>query len=152
MKIFPLLLLILLSTACYSQDQKITIDNFSTDGYNKGIVKEQKVDLDYSALTSYAEKMFLKRNYRAAIDLYNQAFKQNIDSGKISDRYKLASSYAQLGINDSAFIQLYRIYETEKYSSSEILCKDENFIRLHTEPNWDRLIKIIDATEIKKKY
>jgi hypothetical protein len=63
-------------------------------------------------------------------------------------RYKLAASYTQINLIDSAFVQLERIATRGKFKEYEIISKDLLFFPLHNDSRWEAILEKVKANLI----
>jgi hypothetical protein len=115
-----------------------------TGGYAQTVVSK------YISTTTAADSLFARKDYRAAVHLYDQAFKANNGLGKIGHRYKAAACYAQLNMADSAFSQLNTIAGKGKFSHYDMTAGDSSFEPLHNDPRWATLLNKILENRKKK--
>lgn len=95
----------------------------------------------YDKLAEQADKLFFKKEYKKAVELYQTAIKTNNDQARVKHRYRLAAAWTALSMPDSAFIQLYRIVEKGNFSEIALLEKDIDFFSLHEDKRWKALLE-----------
>jgi hypothetical protein len=103
----------------------------------------QQGSVEYYQYTKKADALFMRNNYKEALQLYLLAFVANKDLAKVVHRYKAASFWAILNEPDSAFVQLYRIVDKSSFSNYELISADYNLLNLHDDPRWIPLLNKI---------
>jgi hypothetical protein len=103
----------------------------------------------YDSLISNARKLQANTQYKEAAITFTKAFLSNGNRGTLDDRYDGARAWAQAGVPDSAFYQLFRIAERGNFSELKRLTTEKDFIPLHSHTDWIRLTTLI--SENKKR-
>jgi len=139
--------------------------NFSDDNYkiqNAEISSELKIllnktfnlqDTSYLEKIKIAEKFYKNKNYKAASNFFLKAITENNNSGRISDRIKLACCFSILSEEDSAFVQLFRIARQGKYTNLIEIENEKELTSLHNTIEWSEFLRIINENrniELKK--
>ncbi|MBY0479602.1 MAG: hypothetical protein K2Q24_18275 [Chitinophagaceae bacterium] len=107
--------------------------------------------VEYKINSQKGDSLFLIQEYTEAINFYQKAFSSNNDIGTVLHRYRIASCYAILKMNDSSFHHLYRISEKGKFSQIELLSNDYNFKNLYSDKRWSDVLKIVDKNRKDKE-
>lgn len=95
----------------------------------------------YEKLSGQADKLFFKKEYKKAVELYQTAIRVNNDQARVKHRYRLAAAWTALSMPDSAFVQLYRIVEKGNFSEISLLERDIDFLSLHEDKRWKALLE-----------
>ncbi len=111
----------------------------------EGPGKLKMVSSDYDETIKQADKLFRKKQFQKAADLYILAFKVNNDLGQVKHRYNAGCCFAMLNKADSAFYQLYRIAEKGKYFNYREIEAEKYFKPLHDDKRWLPLIEIVKS-------
>lgn len=97
----------------------------------------------YRMYIAKADSLLKAKQYRQAAVLFSKAFETNNNLGLVQDRYKAACSWAQSGVMDSAFSQLYRIATKARYSDYDHITTDKELEILHQDSRWFSLLNIV---------
>ena len=100
----------------------------------------------YDSLIQKANYYFSQKDYKNSTAEYTKAFIALGGKGVLEDRYKAAIAWTIVGVNDSAFFQLFRLANKTKYLNSYLLLTEPNFNSLHTDKRWDELQSIVNPT------
>jgi predicted amidohydrolase len=95
----------------------------------------------YNDLILEADSLYNIKKYRKSVLLYEKAFTENGNKGRVSDRLNAARCYAKIGNGYGAFYQLFRIVEKFNYSDYQYLISEHIFDPMHAYEKWNRLIE-----------
>nr|WP_199082881.1 DUF6624 domain-containing protein [Pedobacter sp. ASV19] len=88
-----------------------------------------------------AELFNSKKQYLDAARSYSRAFATNHNLGRVDHRYEAARCYALAGINDSAFVQLEKIFKAG-YDRYNDLISESSFKSLRNDGRWPSIVKL----------
>jgi hypothetical protein len=107
----------------------------------------QQMNVRYKEQIHYADSLFAKQQYTGAASAYSIAFRQNGNKGLVEDRYHAAVSYALSANRDSALYNLFRMAEKAGWDKYEQLAADSNFISLHNDSRWNKLVNKVRSNK-----
>lgn len=94
----------------------------------------------YKSLVATADSLLHAGSPRLAADAYSAAFETIGWKGYSDDRYAAARAWAQAGVADSAFFQLYRLVEKMQFRDADKLMTESDFTALQPDFRWARLL------------
>lgn len=104
---------------------------------------------NYSDIIKKAWGLYEKGEYLNSGQKYSEAFASLGGKGLIDDRYNAACSWALAGVKDSAFINLFKIANSGRYTDWEHLSKDSDLNSLYSDPRWDVVLEIVKGNKEK---
>jgi hypothetical protein len=111
-------------------------------------IKAQDKQL-YSQLVAEASTLYNNKKYAESGKKYNEAFRAWGNKGQIDDRYNAACSWALANEADSAFVQLFKIATSGKYTDLNHITTDSDLNSLHADKRWDEVIAMVRASKEK---
>lgn len=94
----------------------------------------------YKQWVSKADSYFRAGQAKVAAHAYSAAFATLGWRGQAEDRYAAARAWAQAGVADSAFFQLYRLVEKMQFRDEARLLAEKDFARLQMDFRWKPLL------------
>lgn len=116
------------------------------NGQTKNEYSESK---EYPIFIKKADSLFKVKDFKNSGIAFSSAFKSNGFRGLLNDRYNAARSWSLANNADSAFFQLFRITEKANYKDYDRVVKEEDFISLHSDVRW---IKLLDLIKQNKEF
>jgi hypothetical protein len=98
----------------------------------------------YNDLILEADSLYNIKKYKKSVLLYEKAFTENGNKGRVSDRLNAARCYAKIGNGYGAFYQLFRIVEKFNYSDYQYLISEHIFDPMHAYEKWNKLIEMVE--------
>lgn len=105
----------------------------------------------YAENVRKADSLTKIKLYGEAAAAYSAAFAQNGGKATNTDRYNAACVWALAGNGDSAFYHLIRVAEKGAYSNYNHILIDGDFVDLHNDPRWDKVLSIVKANKEKEE-
>lgn len=99
-------------------------------------------------LINEARNLYEKNEFLKAGQKYSEAFKTDYNI-RFLDRIGAASSWVHANLNDSAFIQLFKIAQDSNFISYNNLIIVPDLIPLHNDKRWKILIKMVQTNLIR---
>ncbi len=95
----------------------------------------------YKTTTDKANSLFLNKDYKSAIQLFEKAFKENNGLGQVIHRYRAACCYALIGDSNNAFIQLEKLSTKGRYYNLKEIESEKAFLSLKKDDRWKTIIQ-----------
>ncbi len=118
-------------------------------GIISNLVYGQKDMTEYNLHISKADSLYNSKDFKNSAIEYQKAFDSNDGKAYPNDRYNAACSYALSGNSEKAFFHLF--YSAEhpniKYSNYTHITTDSDLNSLHSDKQWEKLIKIVKANK-----
>lgn len=110
----------------------------------------------YSKLLKEAWDLYQKKEFYTSGQKYTEAFsvlghQSNMSEKEISNRFNAACAWALAKEPDAAFVQLFKIARSGKFSDHNQLTSDNDLKFLYTDPRWKEVTDIIAAEYEKVK-
>lgn len=105
---------------------------------------------NYTFWAHHADSLFRAGQAKAAAEAYSNAFASLGWRGQPEDRYVAARAWAQAGVSDSAFFQLYRLVEKAQFRDEARLLLENDFASLQSDFRWKRLLTQIQMRKTRE--
>lgn len=110
----------------------------------------------YSKLLKEARGLYQSQEFYTSGQKYTEAFsvlgnQSNMSSKEISNRFNAACAWALAKESDAAFVQLFKIARSGKFSDYKQLTNDSDLKSLYTDPRWREVTEIVAAEYEKIK-
>lgn len=100
---------------------------------------QNEIPQAYTEWVRKGSEFYFAKKYRESGEAYAKAFEAFGGKGYPDDRYDAACSWAEAGMNDSAFVQLEKIANRGNYTELFHLINDEDLVSLHTDKRWQEV-------------
>ena len=101
----------------------------------------------YDSLVQEAWQLYENKSFLASGQTYAQAFASRGNLGEVNDRYNAACSWALAGVEDSAFVQLFRIAERGNYANYDHLTTDVDLKSLYADDRWYEVVALVEKNK-----
>lgn len=117
-------------------------------------VAQHQVPDAYFQLAKRADSLYRAKAYKAATDVYTQAFKANRWMGFMPDLYGAVRAWAMIGNADSAFRKIDRVMTYGTYEEKQKVPAEPAFAALRKDPRWNTLVvtRAAEAARLHRQY
>ena len=99
----------------------------------------------YKSLVQQAKEFYANGEYDKAGMTYANAFIAVKGTGTVDDRYASAQAWARAGDQEKAFVDLFRIGKSGRFTKVEMLKSDEALKSLHSNSKWEELCTLVQS-------
>jgi hypothetical protein len=106
----------------------------------------------YQDLVNDAHQLYESKEYLKSAQQYSRAFIVGGNGSLILDRIAAASAWTQADLNDSAFVQLFRVAEDSTFTNYVwMIVHQPGLNPLHSDNRWNKVIETIKIHFVKKE-